>query len=79
MFLTPGVVIHMGKHTAVLQNVLHVPSLRLPLYSIQVHCRSIGCTFVANNKGVYLSFPDFILDVDDSHDCLLKCSEGLPL
>jgi hypothetical protein len=36
----------------------------------------LGCSFVADNKGVYLSFPDFILDVDDRQDCLVKCSKA---
>ena len=62
-----------GKYTVVLTDVLHVPSLHLLLYSIRVHRRSLGCSFIANNKGIYLSFPSFVLTVDDSKDCLLKC------
>ena len=63
----------------ILTNVLHVPSLRLPLYSIRVHRRSLGCTFIADNKGDYLTFPEIVLDVDDSVDCLIQCSEASPM
>jgi len=66
----------MGQHTVILTNVLHVPSLRMPLYSIRAHRRSLGCSFLADNNGMYLSFPDFFLPVDDRQDCLIHCSKA---
>ena len=44
----------------------------MPLLSIRVHCRrGPGCTFLADPSGCYLTFPTFLLSVDDSSDCLL--------
>jgi hypothetical protein len=30
-----------------------------------------GCSFIADNKGSFLTFPTFILPVDDSSDCTI--------
>jgi hypothetical protein len=35
------------------------------------------CSFIADNDGIFLTFPDFILDVNDHHDCLVSCSCAL--
>eukprot|EP00957_Ditylum_brightwellii_P096542 7352532-Ditylum_brightwellii.AAC.1 len=51
---------------------LHIPSLSSPLYSIRHHCRYAGCAFIADNDGCTLTFPDFIVSVDDSKDCLIS-------
>jgi hypothetical protein len=32
----------------------------------------MGCSFVADNKGSFLTFPTFILPVDDSSDCTIS-------
>ena len=61
------------KMIVVLQ-VLHVPALRCPLYSIRRHRRQLGCEFIATNEGTYLTFPSFFLSVDDSHDCVIPWS-----
>lgn len=42
---------------------------------MQVHCRcGQGCSFVADESGRFLTFPDFIVEVDDSKDCLVDFS-----
>ena len=51
---------------------LHIPSLSSPLYSIRHHRRYAGCAFIADNDGCTLTFPDFIVPVDDSKDCLIS-------
>ena len=61
-----------ATHLVRLINCLHVPALDMPLLSIRVHCRrGPGCTFLADPSGCYLTFPTFLLPVDDSSDCLL--------
>jgi hypothetical protein len=64
--------IQLGGVIVVISNVLHVPSLRCPLYSIRCHSRIPGCAFHADNKGVILAFPEFTLPVDISSDCIIK-------
>ena len=64
--------IDLGGVIVVITNVLHVPSLRCPLYSIRCHSRIRGCAFHADNKGVILAFPEFILPVDISTDCIIQ-------
>jgi len=66
--------INMGGYTTIISNVLHIPALRCPLYSIRSHSRIRGCGFHADNKGTLLAFPTFILPVDLSYDCVLKGS-----
>ena len=65
--------------TISITQVLHVPELRCPLYSIRRHRRQEGCEFLALNEGIFLIFPHFILDVDDSNDCLIQWSRILIL
>ena len=54
-----------------LRDILHVPSLQAPLLSAQKLHQSSGCSIVAGNMGAFLSFPHFIIPVDDSADCLV--------
>jgi hypothetical protein len=51
--------------------VLHVPKLRSPLLSVRCFRRLVGCSFIAVNKGSFLTFPTFILPVDDCSDCTI--------
>ena len=53
------------------RQVLHVPALTAPLISVRQHQRHQGCSFIANNKGCYMTFPTFLIEVDDSTDCLV--------
>jgi hypothetical protein len=43
----------------ILHDVLHVPKLRSPLLSVRCFCRLAGCSFIADNIGSYLTFPNF--------------------
>jgi hypothetical protein len=53
------------------RQVLHVPALKAPLISVRQHRRHQGCSFIADNKGCYMTFPTFSIEVDDSTDCLV--------
>jgi hypothetical protein len=55
----------------ILHDVLHVPKLRSPLLSIRCFRWLAGCSFIADNNGSYLTFPNFILPLDDSIDCTI--------
>jgi hypothetical protein len=55
-------------------DVLHVPCLCSPLLSVQCFRRILGCSFIADNHGSFLTFPFFILNVDDSSDCTILSS-----
>ena len=50
------------------RNVLHVPSLQLPLYSLRAHRRMPGCGFIADNDRFHVYFPTFVASVNDSVD-----------
>jgi hypothetical protein len=54
------------------KQVLHVPDLKAPLISVRQHRRRQGCSFLADNAGCYLTFPEFSLTVDDNVDCLVS-------
>jgi hypothetical protein len=64
----------LDNKTIILHNVLHVPKLRSPLLSVRCFRRLLGCSFLADNKGSFLTFPKFILPVDDSSDCTISGS-----
>ena len=68
------VVVYFDKYIVQIRNVLHVPDLRAPLYSIRRHRRQFGCSFYCDQDGCFLNFPTFSLAVDDSKDCLIKWS-----
>jgi hypothetical protein len=61
--------------TVKLQNVLHVPDLEMtPLLSVRSHRRrGQGCSFVADETGCFLTFPKFVLEIDDTDDCVIPC------
>jgi hypothetical protein len=61
-----------------LHDVLCVPTLRSPLLSVRVFCRLPGCSFIADNSGSFLTFPTFILPVDDTSDCTILGSSTMP-
>ena len=55
-----------------LNNVYHVPSLDCSLFAIRIHRRrGIGCSFLADHSGCFLSFPGFTLEIEDSTDVSL--------
>ncbi len=64
----------LGDKKVIFHDVLHVPSLRCPLLSVWCLGRIRGCSFLGENSGCFLSFPSFILPVDDSSDCIIRGS-----
>ena len=61
-------------HVCGLRNVLHVPSLRVPLYSLRAHRRMKGCGFIGDNGRFQVYFPSFVTTVDDSSDSYIPYS-----
>ncbi len=54
-------------------NVLHVPMLHGPLYSLWDHIHHQGCGFVSSYKtGMHVYFPGVVLSVDTSTNCHLS-------
>ena len=54
---------------------LHVPALEIMLLSIRAHRRrGQGCTFVADGSGVHLTFPSFVVSINDALDCTAPIS-----
>ena len=49
------------------RNTLHVPSLRVPLYSTQRHHTQPGCTYYYDDTiGNLLLFPTMVIDMDST-------------
>jgi hypothetical protein len=72
-----SVSITLGDRPLLLRNILHVPALDMPLLSCCVHCRrGQGCSFVADTKGCFLTFPTFFLKIEDTHEYALPCEIG---
>ena len=62
-------------HRVRLADCYHVPDLDVHLLSIRVHRRrGPGCSFLADDHGMYLTFPSFVLSVDDGSDPLIAIS-----
>ncbi len=68
----------LGRGTAIISlnliwNVLQVPTLRVPLYSLRAHICHRGCGFVGSyDTGMHVYFPGVVLSVDTSTDCHLS-------
>ena len=73
----------LGKGTAVISlngkmvlvhNVLHVHTLRTPLYSLRKHLTQQGCGFIGDDSlgGLFVYFPAFVLAVDTTKDFRLS-------
>ena len=59
--------------TCVFPDWLHIPHLQMPLISVRQFLRmGQGCSFLADNTGYFLTFPEFIIDVDDLMDCVVN-------
>jgi hypothetical protein len=53
-------------------DVLHVPDLDLPLLSVRRHRRRTpGCSFISDFSGCFFAFLSFVVEVDDSIECLV--------
>ena len=66
--------ISIGGQVVDIRNVLHVPGLCMPLYSLRAHRRMPGCGFLGDNSTFHVYFPTFITDVDDTIDLFIKCT-----
>jgi hypothetical protein len=66
------VCITLGGFKVILKDVLHIPSLCCPLFSVRRHRRLLGCSFLADNSGCFLMFPSFTIEVNDSSDCIVS-------
>ncbi len=61
-----------GKRILV-RNVLHIPRLAVPLYSLHTHINQHGCGFIGTGEsGFLVYFPLFVLLVDMAIDCHLS-------
>jgi hypothetical protein len=64
-------------------NVLHVPGLAVPHYSLCTHFIQQGCGFLGTREsGFLVYFPTFVLSVDTAVDCHLsfdRLSHSAPL
>jgi hypothetical protein len=73
------VLLTLRDKTVKLSNVLHVPDLEMTLLSVRSHRRrGQGCSFIADESGCFLTFPSFVLDIDDADDCVIPCSLANP-
>ena len=70
-------VIALNGRLVLVRDALHVPGLRLPLYSLRAHLNQPGCCFIGlpatidASSSMHVCFPDFALQVDLSRDCYL--------
>jgi hypothetical protein len=63
----------LASFPTLIQNCLHVPDLRNPLYSLRAHQRQCGFGFISMyGLGMYVFFPTFILKVDTATNCHLQ-------
>jgi hypothetical protein len=66
-------IISLNGQRLLIRNVLHVPGLQVPLYSLQTHLRQSGCGFLGSyDTGMQVYFPGVVLTVDTSSDCHLS-------
>jgi len=70
-------VIELNGRLVLVRDALHVPDLRLPLYSLRAHLNQPGCCFLGlpatskATRSMHVCFPSFALQVDMSRDCYL--------
>ena len=71
-------IIELGGHKVLVRDVLHVPALRTPLYSLRAHHRQYGCGFVGDYDldGMFIYFLHFALRFDTSNDSHLGLPDG---
>jgi hypothetical protein len=66
-------IISLNGQCLLIRNVLHVPALRVPLYSLCAHLHQCGCGFMGSfDMGMHVYFPGVDLSVDMSTDCHLS-------
>jgi hypothetical protein len=65
-------IILLNGQRVLVQNMLHMPGLVVPLYSLCAHCVQPGCGFIGTSGvGILVYFPTFALTVGTSKDCHL--------
>jgi hypothetical protein len=65
-------IISLNGQSILVRNVLHVPGLIVPLYSLRAHFAQPGCGVIgASCVCILVYFPTFVLSVDTSKDCHL--------
>lgn len=62
----------------ILHDVLHVLTLFSPLLSVRCFHHLKGYSFMADNNGILLTFPTFVLYVDDSSNYTITGSFNEP-
>ncbi len=66
-------IVSLNGQRLLIRNVLHVPALRVPLYSLWAHLRQSGCRFIKSfATGMHVYFLGVILNVDMSTNCHLS-------
>ena len=66
-------IISLNGQRLLIRNVLHVPGLRVLLYSLRAHLCQSGCIFLGSYEtGMQVYFPGVVLTVDTSSDCHLS-------
>jgi hypothetical protein len=66
-------IISLNGQCLLICNVLHVPGLWVPLYSLCALLRQLGCGFWGSYEtGMHVYFPGVVLTVDTSSDCHLS-------
>ncbi len=69
---TGSAIISLNGKRILIQDCLHIPALRNPLYSLRAHQRQHGCGFIGmHDLGMYIFFPSFIVEVNTTTDCHL--------
>jgi hypothetical protein len=79
-------IISLNSKRILIQDCLHIPRLRNPLYSLRAHQQhQKGCGFLGMYEmGMFVFFPLFILEVDTAANCHLSyepldCSASISL
>ncbi len=63
-------IVSLNGKRLLIRDVLHVPALRIPLYSLWAHLHQRGDGFVGSfDMGMHVYFPGVVLSVDMSTDC----------
>jgi hypothetical protein len=66
-------IVPLNGQRLLIQDVLHVPALWVPLYSLQAHLCQPGCGFVGSfDTGMHVYFSGVVLSVDMYTDCHLS-------
>ncbi len=66
-------IVSLNGQRLLIRNVLHVPALQVPLYSLRAHLHQSGCRFIGSfAMGMHVYFPGVVLSVDMSTHCHLS-------